>query len=96
MTRRDDFFIRASNKREILQEVERLNCKRYDPCPICNKCKIKASHLFYKCSVCSVPICRHTVKEINMMIKPKNFTIKLHGEAAGAFKELERMVFGEA
>ena len=28
------------------------SCPRYDPCPICDKCRKKASHLYVACQTC--------------------------------------------
>lgn len=54
-----------------------MNCPRYDPCPICFKCMVRASHLFVKCQNCPVPICRHNEKIREAMIRRENFSSKL-------------------
>lgn len=63
----------GSNKSWMLEKAG--NCLRYHPCPICNKCTLKASHLNIRCGDCEVPLCVHTYKEKNMMIKRENFAI---------------------
>lgn len=50
-------------------------CPRYDPCPICDKCRNKASHLYVACQTCKIPICSHTYTDRDRMIKRKNFEI---------------------
>lgn len=50
-------------------------CPRYDPCPICDKCRAKASHLYVACQTCQIPICSHTYQDREKMIKRKNFTV---------------------
>ena len=50
-------------------------CPRYDPCPICDKCRAKASHLYVACQTCKIPICSHTYADREKMIKRDNFTI---------------------
>jgi len=56
-------------------------CPRYLPCPICRKCGNKASHLFEKCALCGIPLCIHTDKQKNMMIKRRNFALLIPQEA---------------
>ena len=47
-------------------------CPRYDPCPICDKCRAKASHLYKACETCNIPICSHTYADREKMIKRNN------------------------
>lgn len=70
-----------SNK-NIYAETEKKfdTCVRYEPCPICEKCRVKASHLYVSCQVCTIPICIHTHKNIKRMIIRKNFIIKLRNK----------------
>lgn len=65
--------------KDIFEESEPKikTCLRYDPCPICEKCKAKASHLYVSCQTCQIPICVHDYKRITAMIKRKNFIIKI-------------------
>lgn len=65
--------------KEIFEEVEKnlKTCARYNPCPICNKCLNKASHLYVKCEVCKIPICVHTNRDRVFMIRRDNFEIKV-------------------
>ena len=65
-------------------------CPRYDPCPICDKCKAKASHLYKACETCNIPICSHTYADREKMIKRNNFTQIVTPEVMAAIKELER------
>lgn len=55
-------------------------CPRYDPCPICDKCRAKASHLYVACQTCQIPICSHTYEDREKMIKRKNFTVFVEHE----------------
>ena len=65
-------------------------CPRYDPCPICDKCRAKASHLYKACETCNIPICSHTYADREKMIKRNNFTQRVTPEVMAAIKELER------
>ena len=65
-------------------------CPRYDPCPICDKCRTKASHLYKACETCNIPICSHTYADREKMIKRNNFTQIVTPEVMAAIKELER------
>ena len=66
-------------------------CKWYDPCPICEKCKNKASHLYVRCQTCLIPNCVHSFKDINIMIKRKNFIFEIKDlEFKKAFRSLKR------
>lgn len=59
------------------QEPRFKTCKLYNPCPICDKCLNKASHLYVRCQNCQIPICTHTYENRDKMIKRKNFKIKV-------------------
>ena len=63
-------------------------CPRYDPCPICDKCRTKASHLYKACETCNIPICSHTYADREKMIKRNNFTQIVTPEVMAAIKEL--------
>ena len=65
-------------------------CPRYDPCPICDKCRAKASHLYKACETCNIPICSHTYADREKMIKRNNFTQIVTPEVMVAIKELEK------
>lgn len=74
-------------------EARRVQCDWYDPCPICFKCRLKASHLYAKCARCEVKYCGHNEKTRNRMIRRENFAIKqsqLGPDAIEAFRELGR------
>ena len=67
-----------SSRRDYYRRlVEEVGCTRYQPCEICYKCKVKASHLFIKCGNCKVPICGHDERARNYMIRRENFREKL-------------------
>lgn len=68
------------------------DCPRYDPCPICDKCRAKASHLYVACQTCKIPICSHTYKDRDTMIKRKNFEIKVTKEVMETIRELDKGV----
>ena len=63
-------------------------CPRYDPCPICDKCRAKASHLYKACETCNIPICSHTYADREKMIKRNNFTQIVTPEVMATIKEL--------
>ena len=65
------------------------NCPRYDPCPICDKCRAKASHLYVSCQTCKIPICSHTYADRDKMIKRKNFEIKVTEEVMNLIKDID-------
>lgn len=63
-------------------------CPRYDPCPICDKCRAKASHLYKACETCNIPICSHTYADREKMIKRNNFTQFVSSEVMDAIRKL--------
>lgn len=78
--------------RDIFEQGEPKfkTCPRYDPCPICDKCRAKASHLYKACETCNIPICSHTYADREKMIKRNNFTQIVTPEVMAAIKELGR------
>ena len=68
---------------KVLTGVGEL-CPRYLPCPICRKCCNKASHLFEKCAGCAIPLCIHSDRERNLMIKRRNFAFNISKDAMDA------------
>ena len=70
-------------------------CPRYNPCPICDKCMNKASHLYVACQTCQIPICSHTYADRNKMIKRENFRVPVSEEVFKAIQELDKQVIGE-
>ena len=78
----------SRNKDAFKVEPKFFTCRRYDPCPICDKCLNKASHLYVSCQTCLIPICVHTYRNRSMMIKRKNFTITPGENTIEALKEL--------
>ena len=87
-TIKDNMSNYKTNK-QIFDETESCftKCPRYDPCPICNKCLNKASHLYVKCAVCEIPICVHKYKDKEYMIRRNNFSINVSKETMEAIKE---------
>lgn len=71
-------------------------CLRYDPCPICDKCRAKASHLYVACQTCKIPICSHTYEDRDRMIKRKNFEIPVSGEVMDMIREIDKEVNKDA
>ena len=72
-------FIKGGMIADIFEEKEpkAKTCPRYNPCPICSKCMNKASHLYVACQICNIPICSHTYKNREDMIKRDNFIHKI-------------------
>lgn len=81
------------NRDIFLQGERKFNtCPRYDPCPICDKCRAKASHLYVSCQTCNIPICAHTYQDREKMIKRKNFTHFVPEEVMNNLHELAQAV----
>jgi hypothetical protein len=78
--------------KDIFQDGERKfqTCPRYDPCPICDKCRAKASHLYVACQTCKIPICSHTYDDREKMIKRNNFTTIVTPDVMNAVKALDK------
>lgn len=76
--------------RDVFEQGEHKfkSCPRYDPCPICDKCRNKASHLYVACQTCQIPICSHTYQDREKMIKRKNFTIIAEHETMEEIRRL--------
>ena len=76
--------------RDIFEQTEPKfkTCPRYDPCPICDKCRNKASHLYVACQTCNIPICSHTYKNREDMIKRDNFVHLVPKETMDAIQKL--------
>ena len=70
------------------------SCPRYDPCPICDKCRNKASHLYVARQTCTIPICSHTYADRDKMIKRKNFERIVSPEIMNAIRETDNEVTG--
>jgi len=81
-----DGQVKLADDRALIELGEM--CPRYLPCPICRKCGSKASHLFEKCTRCSIPLCVHTDKQKNMMIKRANFSLLINQDAMDALDEM--------
>jgi hypothetical protein len=70
-------------------------CKMYDPCPICDKCRNKASHLYVKCQNCQIPICVHTYADRSKMIRRENFKLNVVDNVKDQLKEIADKVIVE-
>lgn len=71
------------------EEPKFSTCKMYEPCPLCDKCRNKASHLYVKCQSCEIPICTHTHADKAKMLKRDNFKVKVSKET---YNKLVKMV----
>lgn len=80
----------AKKNKDIFEEKEKKysTCPRYDPCVICDKCQNKASHLYVSCQVCKIPICTHTYKDRQYMIRRNNFEIFVDNDVKNELIEL--------
>lgn len=56
------------------KEPKYHTCPRYNPCPICDKCTAKCSHLYVSCQTCQIETCAHDFKKRKTMIRRENFT----------------------
>ena len=70
---------------EIISRKEDLldigaHCNRYEPCPICYKCRVKGSHIYEKCSTCQINLCVHEPRLIDKWIVRDNFAQELPKE----------------
>jgi hypothetical protein len=81
--------IQLTGSNRILWTSMGEQCNKYDPCPICFKCRVKASHLFAKCDECEIPICVHTNANRELMIRRKNFTQEVGSGLIDELKKLE-------
>lgn len=63
-------------------------CSLYDPCPICDKCQTKASHLYVRCQTCQIPICVHKYSDRAYMIRRDNFKLNVSDEAKRQLMEM--------
>lgn len=85
-----DNMLKHKTNKEVFEEsnVCFTKCPRYNPCPICNKCENKASHLYVKCGICEIPMCTHKYKDRENMIKRENNTINVTKETIDKIKEI--------
>lgn len=85
----------AHNKKmpgELISRKEDLldlgaTCNRYEPCPICYKCRVKGSHVYAKCDDCPIQICVHEPKIIDKWIIRDNFAQEIPKEVAEYLKK---------
>lgn len=78
--------------KDMYEESEECftECIRYNPCPICDKCLNKGSHLYVKCERCQIPICTHTYNDRKLMIRRDNFEVKLYPEMLKQLRALPK------
>ena len=83
----------ASNK-EMFAEFEPKfhTCLRYKPCPICYKCKNKASHLFKACETCKISTCTHSYSDMAKMIRRENFVQYVTEDVYEAIEQISEEV----
>lgn len=67
-------------------------CPMYDPCPICDKCRNKASHLYVRCQTCEIPMCAHTYQNRKNMIRRKNFKLNVNKNTINELRKLKEKV----
>ena len=77
----------VSRKEDLLEYGSK--CIRYEPCPICYKCRVKGSHLYAKCDECALELCVHEDKHIGYFIKRDNFSTPMPQEVSNYIKGLE-------
>ncbi len=76
-----------SKTQQKLKEMSN-GCSMYEPCPLCFKCVVKASHLYERCINCPVDFCGHNHEIRGRMIRRENFAITVTEETGRQFKEL--------
>ena len=74
------------------KEKKFKTCPRYNPCPICDKCMNKASHLYVACQTCKIPMCSHKYSDREKMIRRENFSIPVTDEVYEAIVELDKEI----
>lgn len=85
----------SPNKIKYAQSERKFHtCPRYNPCPICDKCMNKASHLYVACKTCWIPICNHSHEDKKTMIKRRNFKAVVSEEIMELIKKIDIQVTG--
>lgn len=89
----EDNMKKHKSNKELFEESSNCftKCPRYNPCPICGKCQNKASHLYYKCEICEIPMCTHKYKDRENMIKREKDTIYVTKETIDKLKAIENI-----
>lgn len=83
----------SRNKKAFEENEPKFHsCNLYDPCPLCDKCRNKASHLYVRCQTCEIPICVHTHKDKEKMLKRNNFSAKVSDETYNIISEISKGV----
>lgn len=86
----------SRNKDVFSKEEPRFHtCSLYNPCPICDKCMNKASHLYIRCQSCQIPICIHTYENRKKMIKRYNFRCVVSRETYKKLHEIYNNLINE-
>lgn len=70
-------------------------CTMYNPCPLCDKCQNKASHLYVQCQTCQIPICVHTHKNRRDMLRRENFTVEIPESVKQVLRGLKKTVLNK-
>ena len=90
-------FMRSNKHIFAEGEPKTSTCKMYEPCPICEKCRVKASHIYVRCQTCQIPICVHKYSDIRKMIRRENFIIRpKREEFKNAFIKLKENIKNES
>lgn len=84
----------GKRNRDVFRRYEPkfLTCPRYNPCPICDKCQNKASHLYVECEECQIVTCAHTYADRMKMIKRENFVEYIDKETMNEVRKLAEEV----
>ena len=75
-----------------IYEPKFQTCPRYNPCPICDKCQNKASHLYVECQECRINTCAHKYADRVKMIKRKNFVEYVDKDTMNKIREMAKKV----
>lgn len=84
-------------KGELVSRKEDLldlgsTCSRYEPCPVCYKCRVKGSHIYDKCDKCPIELCIHKDEHIGRFIVRDNFATPMQEDVSNFLKEQEQKV----
>jgi hypothetical protein len=71
-------------------ETKFHTCNLYNPCPICDKCQNKASHIYVRCQTCQIPMCTHKFNDRVFMIRRENFALEVGDLGKQELRELAK------
>lgn len=80
-----------SRKEDLLERGSQ--CSRYEPCPVCYKCRVKGSHIYDRCDSCPIAICTHEDRHIGRFVVRDNFATPMPKEVSDYIKSLESKVY---